>query len=329
MNIQVEEVFKIEEPDEFNDFALKVFQYQATNNTLYRKYLQLLRIDPGEIQNVSDIPFLPIGFFKTHRVYCAAKAPEAVFLSSATTGSKPSRHHIANLSLYRKSFLEGFRHFYGDMENLVVLALLPSYLERQGSSLVYMVQEWIRESGHPEGGFFVYNHNELVNQIHDLESRGKMTLLLGVSFALLDLVDNKQFDLNHTLVMETGGMKGRRDEITRMELHERLMKGFGVETIHSEYGMTELLSQAYSKGEGRFDTPPWMRIVIRDQYDPFRIMHHNITGGINVIDLANVYSCAFIETEDLGRLNHDGSFEILGRFDSSEVRGCNLMIGQE
>jgi hypothetical protein len=322
-----EAIFSIRDQEDFNRLALEVFQYQVAVEGVYSEYVKRLGIDPASVKKITDVPFLPIGFFKSRPVYASGNKPETTFLSSSTTGSKPSRHTIADLSLYRRSFLACFKQFYGPANEHTILALLPSYLERGSSSLVYMVKELIRESGKPESGFYLYNLDELTNQLHDLEARGRKTILLGVSFALLDLAKAKRMNLKHTIVMETGGMKGRREEITRMELHEVLMDRLGVPEIHSEYGMTELLSQAYSKKEGRFLTPPWMGISIRDQYDPFRRMDPGLTGGLNIIDLANLYSCAFIETEDLGRLHADGTFEVLGRFDRSEVRGCNLMAG--
>jgi hypothetical protein len=275
---------------------------------------------------LKEIPFLPIQFFKSHRVLSSSEPIEKSFSSSGTTGNITGKHHITDISFYEKSFQKGFEQFYGNIEDYVILALLPSYLEREGSSLIYMVDALIKQSNHKESGFYLNNLSELNETLLKLESQGKQTLLIGVSFALLDFIETYSFKLNHTLVMETGGMKGRRKELVRSELHSILKQGFGVENIHSEYGMTELLSQAYSKGDGIFECPNWMKVFVRDPEDALTILDPEKTGGINVIDLANVNSCSFIATQDLGKINQDGTFEIVGRFDHSDIRGCNLMV---
>jgi hypothetical protein len=269
---------------------------------------------------------LPVRFFKTKKIYASNREPETVFTSSGTGGMEVSRHFVADASVYRLSYTAGYRYFFGDISGYAVLALLPSYLERQGSSLITMVQGLIEDSGNPLSGFFLNNHNDLYNTLQRLKKNRQPALLIGVSFALLDFLEKFAVDFPGLMVMETGGMKGRREEITREELHSIVCSGFGVDRVYSEYGMTELLSQAYSKGKGIYRTPPWMKIVIRDPKDPFRRVPCETVGGVNIIDLANIYSCSFIETQDLG-LEHPGEcFEITGRFDESDVRGCNLML---
>ena len=269
---------------------------------------------------------MPIEFFKSKKVYVADQEPQITFTSSGTTGSQVSTHFVTDLTIYENSFLKAFEHFYGPTTDYCVLALLPSYLERTGSSLIYMVDALIHVSNHPKSGFYLDNLHELKNQLKALQARGEKVLLIGVSFALLDLAEILDFSLSNTIVMETGGMKGRRKEMVRSELHAILKTGFGVDKIHSEYGMTELLSQAYSKGHGIFNCPPWMKMLIRDTENPLHIESDGKTGGINIIDLANINSCPFIATQDLGRVYPDGSFEVLGRFDHADVRGCNLMV---
>ncbi len=323
--IDTNNIFKISSDAEFEQLALKVFAFQFENNPVYRSFCDLLYKHPSDIKLIKDIPFLPIEFFKSHEILSITESIQKTFSSSGTTGSSISKHYITDLSIYKKSFMSGFRNFYGDITDYVVLALLPSYLEREGSSLVYMTNELIELSGHPESGFYLDNLNELKDILIRLDSKGKKVLLIGVSFALLDLIEIHKFNLKNTMVMETGGMKGRRKELIREELHSLLKKGFGVDHIHSEYGMTELLSQAYSKGEGIFKSPPWMRILIRNTEDALTIESDHQTGGINVIDLANINSCAFIATQDLGKIHQDDTFEVLGRFDHSDIRGCNLM----
>ncbi len=307
---------------------LEVFRFQYQHNEVYRRFAGLTGRTPDKVKRVEDIPFLPVEMFKTHQVVSAGPPYDAVFRSSGTSGMAFSRHYVKNLALYREAFLRGFEMFYGPVSQYVILALLPSYLEREGSSLVYMVSELIRRSGKAESGFYLKNTEDLIRQMEKSERAGQKTVLIGVSFALLDLAETVRMNLKHTIVMETGGMKGRRKEITRMELHEKLKEAFGVDAIHSEYGMTELLSQAYSKGEGKFRTPPWMKILIRDSEDPLAYLPAGKTGGINIIDLANIYSCSFLATQDLGKINDDGTFDVLGRFDNSDVRGCNLLIAE-
>ena len=322
--ISKEEIFSIQNFQEFNEVALKVFRFQAENNGVYANFLRFLNLNPNEIHSVEKIPFLPIRFFKSHEIISGNQKPEKIFTSSGTTGSQTSQHFVTDLSFYRESLVHSFHHFYGEFKDYTIFALLPSYLEREGSSLIDMVEFWLEKSG--SGGFYLYNHDALFKDLIQNEKEGKKAILIGVSFALLDFVENYQLELKNTMVMETGGMKGRKEEITREELHEILKKGFGVDEIHSEYGMTELLSQAYSKGNSRFQTPNWMKILIRDTEDPLSFLANEKTGGINVIDLANLNSCSFIATDDLGKIHSDNSFEILGRFDHSDVRGCNLMV---
>jgi len=306
--------------------ALEMFRYQYRHNALYRAYTDALHIQPEQVQTLTAIPFLPIQFFKTHTVVCGSFTPELVFESSGTTQTVNSRHLVKDAGLYARSFMTAFELFYGPVTDYVVVGLLPSYLERQHSSLVVMVQEMIQRSGHAGSGFYLYEHERLYAQLQELEARGQKVLLIGVTFGLLDFAEQYQLHLQHTIVMETGGMKGRRKEMIREELHQTLCKGFGIDLIHSEYGMTELLSQAYSNGNGIFNCPPWMKIITRDTNDPMTLLDNDKTGGINVIDLANINSCSFIATQDLGRIYKDGSFEVLGRFDNSDIRGCNLLI---
>jgi phenylacetate-coenzyme A ligase PaaK-like adenylate-forming protein len=319
-------VFKIKTPSDFEGFALQIFQFQSIQNKVYRDYLNALKIDTSSIKTADEIPHLPIEFFKTHQIKSFEGTPEATFTSSGTTGESSSRHHVKKLKLYEESFMRGFDLFYGNPSQYCILALLPSYMEREGSSLIYMTKKLIESTGHIHSGFYLNNLEELSRKLNNLEDEKQNTLLLGVSFALLDLAEKYPQQLHHTSIMETGGMKGRRRELTREELHGKLKAAFGVKNIHSEYGMTELLSQAYSKGEGIYFSPPWMKISIRDIYDPFSPVETGKTGGINITDLANIHSCSFIQTSDLGKLNPDGSFEVIGRMDSSDLRGCNLMV---
>jgi phenylacetate-coenzyme A ligase PaaK-like adenylate-forming protein len=318
-------LFSIQSDSDFNELALEIFRFQHKSNPVYREYCDLLKVQPSEIKHFSSIPFLPIELFKNHEIICDGLDIQQEFTSSGTTGSIPSRHLVARTSLYEESFTKGFERFYGPVEEYRILALLPAYLERTGSSLVYMVDKLIAKSQDSESGFFLDNVDEL--KILLSQKTETKTLLVGVSFALLDLIEKAPLKLKNTIVMETGGMKGRKKEITRQELHGILKKGFGLDTIHSEYGMTELLSQAYAKTHGHFETPPWMRILTRDINDPLSPSRPGKTGGMNIIDLANLYSCSFIATGDLGRIFPDGSTEILGRFDFSDTRGCNLMVG--
>lgn len=310
----------------FEEVALDLFHYQAANNPIYKKYIELIKRDKSSVSKLEDIPFLPISLFKTHEVLVEGVNPEIIFSSSGTTGMATSKHLVVSVDLYERSFLNSFNLFYGDPKDYCFLALLPSYLERQDSSLVYMANKLIRLSKYSQSGFFLDNKDQLINVLAELKKENHPTILLGVTFALLDLAQKYEIDLSNTIIMETGGMKGRGQEMVRGQVHKILKNSFGVETIHSEYGMTELLSQAYSKGEGIFETPPWMRIVIRDPYDPFSLLPRNRSGAINIIDLANVYSCPFIQTDDLGVVNSNGTFEVQGRMDGSQIRGCNLMV---
>lgn len=322
--ISKEEIFSIQNKDEFSEIALKVFRFQAEENLIYKKFIGFLGRNPSEINSIEKIPFLPIRFFKEYEIISGKKSIEKIFTSSGTSGSSISQHFVTDLSFYRESLIHSFRSFYGDFSDYRVFALLPSYLEREGSSLIDMVEFWIEKSG--RGGFYLYNHDELYRDLLESEEKGEKSILIGVSFALLDFVEKFPMKLKHTIVMETGGMKGRKKEITREELHSILKKGLGLDAIHSEYGMTELLSQAYSQGDLGFFTPQWMKILIRDPEDPFSYLSDERTGGINIIDLANLNSCSFIATEDLGKNRPNNSFEVLGRFDHSDVRGCNLMV---
>jgi len=317
----------------FDRLALQIFHYQASYNDLYHQYLSLLRINPNTVKTIKDIPFLPISFFKTHEVITAAgegrKAKDqqsATFSSSGTTGSTTSRHFVVDLDFYLQNTVLGFERFYGDLNNFCVLGLLPSYLERSGSSLIAMVDHFIKLSTQSQSGFFLYDQVALAKVLQNCQKDNRPTLLIGVSFALLDFAEQYQLDLSNIIIMETGGMKGRRKEITRMELHSILQKSFNVSKIHSEYGMTELLSQGYSKGKGIFYPTPTMKLLPREITDPFAHQKNNRTGVLNIIDLANLDSCAFVATDDLGRVYEDGSFEILGRLDTSDIRGCNLMV---
>ncbi len=313
---------------EFEQRALWLFRYQAENNEVYKEWLRLLNINAAQINRLEEIPYLPISCFKTHALKTPAAIKEAiVFSSSGTTGSSTSRHYVADLSLYEQSFNKGFEYFYGSITDYCVLALLPAYLERKGSSLVYMADHLIRASGHEKSGFYLHDQAALVETLRQLEAVGQQTLLLGVSFALWNLAEDHPMRLQHTMLMETGGMKGRRKELVRSELHQIFCSAFGLPSIHSEFGMTELLSQAYSKGDGIFYCPPWMSVSLREVNDPLSpIIENGKTGGVNIIDLANVHSCAFIATNDLGKTYSDGGFEILGRFDNSDIRGCNLLV---
>ena len=322
----INNIFSIKNEIEFNKKALEVFKHQFKNNKVYRSFCDLLYIHPSDITKIEDIPFLPIQFFKQRKVVSSLDKVDEIFTSSGTTGSITSKHYVTDINLYKQSYLNGFHHFYGDIEEYTVLALLPNYLERKGSSLVYMVDDLIRKSKQEESGFYLNNLEDLAKKLTQLNHQHKKVLLIGVSFALLDLIEKHQFKLTNTIIMETGGMKGRRKELIRNELHKLLSIGFGVEKIHSEYGMTELLSQAYSIGNGIFETPPWMKILTRDTEDALTIQSTGNTGGINVIDLANYNSCSFIATQDLGKTHHNNTFEIIGRFDNSDIRGCNLMV---
>jgi hypothetical protein len=319
----IDKIFSLQ-PPAFEETALQIFQYQYAGNDLYAAYVNAVGRRPENVHTLTDIPFLPIGFFKSHRLLAGNFMPEAVFESSGTTQTGNSRHYVKSLALYRQSFMKAFTRLYGPVSGYCILGLLPSYLERQHSSLVVMADELIRQSHHPDSGFYLYEHEKLRNTLLALEKNKQPTLLLGVTFALLDFAATQDLQLQHTIVMETGGMKGRREEWTRQQVHQFLVEKLGVAVIHSEYGMTELLSQAYSFGNGVFTCPPWMKIMLREEDDPFKT---GFTGNgiINVVDLANIYSCSFIATDDAGRLYQDGSFEVIGRIDNADLRGCSLM----
>ena len=320
------DIFSIQTDADFVQAALQTFGYQYQHNQVYQRFCTLLGRTPDKVRQLTDIPFLPIEFFKSEAVYCGNERPTTVFTSSGTTGSQTSRHYVKDLAVYQESFRQGFADFYGNIEEYTVLALLPSYLERTGSSLITMVADLIERSGSADSGFYLNEYDLLAEKLTSLDRSGRKVLLIGVSFALLDLVETHRFQLKDTIVMETGGMKGRRKELIREELHAILCEGFGVEHIHSEYGMTELLSQAYSAGSGLYESVRWLKVLIRDTNDALSYQRPLKTGGINLIDLANIHSCSFIATQDLGRLHPDGRFEVLGRFDNADIRGCNLLI---
>ena len=322
-----EQVFSIKSRQEFDSIALEIFRHQALNCPVYRQFIEGLKIDPFSIYDIAKIPFLPVECFKNHTIISSPDAPVVTFTSSGTTGATTSRHAVTDVSWYRESFRRTFKIFYGDITSYCILALLPSYLERGGSSLIYMAQDLIGQSNHPDSGFFLYDHDNLYSTLKKQQELNQPTILIGVTFALIDFADQFPIDFPKLIVMETGGMKGRRKEMIRDELHTALCKGFGVKCIHAEYGMTELLSQAYSKGNGVFNCPPWMKVIARDINDPFTYLGSENTGGINVIDLANFNSCSFIATQDLGRVSANESFKVLGRFDNSDIRGCNLLVG--
>lgn len=321
-----ERIFQIKNDEDFISLALKMFHFQYNNNLIYKQFVDALDINPAAVDQIEKIPFFPIEFFKTHRITTGTFQEEITFTSSGTTGMQTSKHYIKNLALYEKSVLKGFRQFFGKPEEYVFLALLPSYLEREGSSLVHMAKKLMEWSGDSRSNFYLHDYEKLSQILDGLKKERKKVLLLGVTYALLDLAEQFPVHFSELILMETGGMKGNRKEMVREELHDQLTKTFGVKQIFSEYGMTELLSQAYSKGEGRFETPPWMRILIRDVNDPLSVLPKGANGGINVIDLANVYSCSFIATQDLGKKLPGGGFEVLGRFDNSDIRGCNLLV---
>jgi len=324
--ITATDIFTISSQKQFEKIALKVFRFQYENNLVYKEFCDFLKTDVQRVKTIQQIPFLPIQFFKSHDVVSNTNPVQTIFRSSGTTGMITSKHLVTDVTLYEESYRKGFSEFYGNIENYVILALLPSYLEREGSSLIYMVEDLIQLSNHSESGFYLHNHEDLIKKLLELDQSGQNVILIGVTYALLDLIEKQQFELQNTIIMETGGMKGKRKEMIREELHEQLCNGFGVSAIHSEYGMTELLSQAYSLGEGIFECPSWMQILIRDPEDALTYIPQGKTGGINVIDLANINSCSFIATQDLGKKYPNNSFEVLGRFDNSDIRGCNLMV---
>lgn len=312
---------------DFLDTALTLFNYQYQHNAIYRSWTDALHVRPGEVQSLDDLPFLPVEFFKSQRVLSVPAADDVLcFTSSATTSQVPARHYVPDVSWYEAAFTMCFQRTYGSPGQYCILALLPNYLQRGGSSLVYMCAELIRRSGHPLSGFFLDDTPALLNTIAELQSSGQPCLLIGVSYALIDLCDKGLRLGDRFIVMETGGMKGRRREMLKPELHSYLKQGLGVSTVHSEYGMTELLSQGYSTGDLLFRFPPWMRALTREVDDPLKLRHDGRTGGINIIDLSNIQSCCFLATKDLGRLLPDGALELMGRYDNSDVRGCNLML---
>ena len=316
-------------PQNFSETALAIFQFQYTQNPLYHQYCQALHIDSEKIDDIKKIPFLPIAFFKTHTVTTTQFEPAAIFESSGTTQTSNSKHLVKDIGLYEQSFTAAFNLFYGDAADWCIIALLPSYLERNNSSLVMMADNLIQQSNHAESGFYLNDLDKLHHTLVLLEKQQKKTLLIGVTFALLDFAEQYPMPLQYTTIMETGGMKGRREEITREAVHHILCTAFNIHKIHSEYGMTELLSQAYSKGDGIFNCPPWMKVLVREEDDPLSVMmvdqNKIISGAANVIDLANLYSCSFIATDDAVKLYPDERFEILGRLDNSDMRGCSLL----
>ena len=321
-----QDIFAITNQKQFEKIALKTFRFQYENNAVYRDFCNLMKTDVAKVKSLQQIPFLPIQFFKSHEVLSTSTPVQEIFTSSGTTGMATSKHLVTDVSLYEQSYQLAFSQFYGNIEDYVVLALLPSYLDRQGSSLMYMVNDLIAKTNNPESGFYLDDYDALISKIIQLDTAGQNVLLIGVTYALLDLIEKQNFRLQNTIIMETGGMKGRRKEMIREELHTILCNGFGVTSIHSEYGMTELLSQAYSLGNGIFECPSWMQILIRDPEDALTYQENGKSGGINVIDLANINSCSFIATQDLGKKYPNNSFEVLGRFDNSDIRGCNLMV---
>jgi hypothetical protein len=323
---KVAKIFEISSEQEFTACALELFRYQYDQNAVYRAFVDACKVHPETITRVADVPFLPIEFFKTHDVVCGNVPPQAIFRSSGTTGMARSRHLVTDLNVYRHSFLKGFEKCYGDPQDVQFLALTPTPEQAPDSSLVWMIQKLMDISSSPENGFFLASHSGLSARLRQRRARNKKVALIGLTYALVDFANNYPGDYTPLIVIETGGMKGHRTEITREELHSLLCPAFGVEQIHSEYGMTELLSQAWSQGEGRFNTPPWMKVMIRDPHDPLSFLGPGETGGINIIDLANQDSCSFIATQDLGRMHYDGQFEVLGRFDASDARGCSLLI---
>ncbi|MGL2965139.1 acyl transferase [Flavobacterium sp. XGLA_31] len=324
--INSQDIFTISSQKQFEKIALKVFRHQHENNKVYREFCDFLNVDKQKIKSLEAIPFLPIQFFKSHNVVSNSDAIQETFTSSGTTGMITSKHLVTDVSLYEQSYRLAFSEFYGNIEDYAVLALLPSYLEREGSSLIYMVKDLIELSNNEHSGFYLNDYDALITKLIELDSSGQNVILIGVTYALLDLIERQSFQLKNTVIMETGGMKGKRKEMIREELHNILCKGFGVSSIHSEYGMTELLSQAYSLGNGTFECPAWMQILIRDPEDALTYVDYGKTGGVNIIDLANINSCSFIATQDLGKKQPNNSFEILGRFDNSDIRGCNLMV---
>ncbi len=322
-----EEIFAVNN-ENFAGLCLKVFTFQYEQNAIYRRFCELLQIKPGSINDPTEIPFLPISLFKTHRIMSGEMKPEVVFESSGTTGVNTSRHFVGDARLYRESFNRGFERIYGSPERISVFALLPSYLEKGNSSLVYMVEYLCRASKDKKSGFYAGDHPHLMDILQENQLQNKPTLLIGVTYALLDMAEKFPADLSGTIVMETGGMKGRKMEIPRAHVHEILRNQWNVSEVHSEYGMTELLSQAYSTGGGIFQTPPWMKMLCRQSDDPFYVSERG-RGAANIIDLANVNSCSFIAVDDLVTIHLDAGFEVHGRLDHSDLRGCNLLFAEE
>jgi len=319
-------VFEVGEEADFESLALEIFDIQYNNVDVYKQYCNLIHRTPDTVKTLYDIPFMPVDFFRTHRISITKEPASLVFCSSGTTGSSTSHHEVPDPAIYDESLLKGFEKFYGKVDDYCILALLPSYLEREGSSLIYMAEKLIKLSRHHESGFYLYDYERLAKTLKSLKDNGTKTILIGVTYALLDLAADYPIDFPDLIIMETGGMKGKRKEMVREEVHKILTDAFHCPSIHSEYGMTELLSQAYSSGKGIYNPVPWMKILIRETEDPLSLAKCGITGGINVIDLANLYSCSFVAVQDLGRLHDDGSFEVLGRFDNSLIRGCNLLV---
>jgi hypothetical protein len=326
MKPDIQKIFQIQSQKEFNKLALQVFRYQYDNVLVYQEFCNYLHKNKENVKQIQDIPFLPISFFKTHSIITQNEKETVIFKSSGTTDTMASQHLITDTSIYQQSFTNGFTQFYGNIENYIILALLPSYLEKGGSSLVFMVNQLIENSNNPNSGFYLDNYQDLIDKLIKLDQENHDVILIGVTYALLDLLEIKNIKLKNTIIIETGGMKGKRKELIKQELHQILSKGFGVPHIHSEYGMTEMLSQAYSHQNGVFECVPWLQIVIRDTENPLEYVTQQKTGGINVIDLANINSCSFIATQDLGKKLTNNTFKVLGRFDNSDIRGCNLMI---
>ena len=319
-------IFNIKNPSSFNKYCLDIYHFQYRNNLVYKKFCNMICENPMNINEINKIPFLPISFFKTKKILSVDKF-EKVFYSSGTTINSRSKHFISDLKLYEESFIKNFKNNYGELNKYTIIALLPNYYENESSSLIYMVEKLIKLTKSNESGFFLDDYTNLSKKLNQLDSNNdRKTILIGVPYALLDLLDFNQFCFNNTIIMETGGMKGRRKELVRNELHEKLKSGFGVNQIHSEYGMTELLSQAYSKGNGVFSTPAWMKVLIRDVNDAQNLNFNKKSGAINIIDLANYNSCSFIATDDMGKFVSESEFEVIGRIDNSDVRGCNLLI---
>ena len=321
-----EKIFDIKNHSEFKKQCLDIYNFQYENNMVYQNYCNMICEDPTDVNEINKIPFLPISFFKTKKILSTDNF-EKVFYSSGTTTNSRSKHFISSLKLYQKSFINNFKLNYSDITQYTILALLPNYYDNKDSSLIYMIEKLIKLSKSKESGFFLDDYVNLSRKLIELDTKKeRKTILIGVPYALLDMIDFNQFQLNNTIIMETGGMKGRRKEMVRTELHEKLKRGFGVSKIHSEYGMTELLSQAYSKGDGIFKTPSWMKVIIRDINDAQNLDFNKKSGAINIIDLANYNSCSFIATDDMGKYINDNEFELIGRVDNSDIRGCNLLV---